>query len=417
MKKRKRILVQQDYDIIVVGGGLVGCSFVLAMQELGLKMAILETHLPAATAKTHVDSRPISLAYASQVILETLGVWEKLHHLACPIREVHVSEKKRFGSLCFRAREQGVHALGYVVPFAALQQTLYQQSASQKGVDILSIKQINSIQFNSKGVDVFFENVNGEQKISATLLIASDGAHSSCRKLLNIDASQKSDEETALITRLDLQQQHRYVAYERFCQEGILAVLPLPDRMQCRLVWTLPNAFASQVLKWSNSQFLSFLQESFGDRLGEIVRMGQIKHYPLETIIAAEQIRPSVVLLGNAAHTIYPIAAQGFNLGLRDVAVLAEVLADALERHRSIGELEILQRYLAWRSQDQRVIIELTRGVTRAFSLKLPMLGRVRGIALLATALSSPIKNRLALRFMGLAGKVPKLARGIALNA
>ena len=397
--------------LIIIGAGLVGTSLAVSMQNQGLKIKILEHYLPEATLALQKDMRPITLSYASYQILQTLGVWEDLAVESCPISTVQVSDQGALGTLRFRSSELGVPALGYVVPFYKLQHVLYQRAASQKNVEIIPITKILAIHCGGVA-SVNCLAVEGEKDLQTNLLVAADGTQSTARRLLNIPTEEKNENEVALIASMELAKPHNQTAYERFTPQGTLAILPLFNQSQCYLVWSLSKQLADKVSEWSDEEFQSKVQKIFKNRLGEIKSLKRGKQFPLKLLIAKEQIRPGFVLLGNAAHTLYPIAAQGFNLGLRDVAALSELVVSAYQKHKLLGEINLLQEYIKWRKEDQDRIIGLTRNISQWFGLQLPLANRVRGLGLLATELLPPIKNQLAKRLLGLAGRLPKLVRG-----
>jgi len=407
--------MKQSYDIIIIGAGLIGTSFALSLQNKGLKIALLETHLPNFDKSTEADTRPLSLAYSSQVILNTLGIWSELADLATPIKEVHVSEQKRFGTIHFQAKEEHVKALGYVVPFDALRRVLYQRVAQQAGVTFVPIQALKHIQNSAVGTAVTIDTVEGEKTLGADLLIGADGTHSTTRQLLGIDVTKTDSDEVALTATLERSQPHQQLAYERFTSSGILALLPLRNPNQYRLVWTLQRTLADTVATWSNEKFAAFVHDSFHHRLDDIRVLERGQQFPLLMQLAREHICPGAVLLGNAAHTIYPLAAQGFNLGLRDAVTLSDVLLDAKTNGENWADMETLSRYQKWRRQDQHWITRLTNDISQLFELHVPLLGSLRSVGLLATDLLPPIKHRLAKRFMGMSGRLPRLARGITL--
>lgn len=401
--------MQKHYDIIIIGAGLVGSSLACALQQCGFKIALLEKQLPDFTVNHTTQDRPISLAYGSQQILQTLGLWKSLADLACPIQQVQVSEQQRFGGMTFRASDYHLPALGYVVPYPKLYQSLYEAAAQQTMVDVVCIEALLAIDHASSST-VSVTIAGQQQQLSADLVVAADGAESTCRGLMQIDVTRRDEKQTAMIAELVLEKPHEHVAYERFSELGTLAILPLPNG-KARLVWTYAEKDKAAIDAMSEQALLKTVNDSFHYYLGDITALNVIARFPLQTIIAKQQIKPGFVLLGNAAHFIYPIAAQGFNLGLRDAAVLAEVLCGS----DAIGELDVLQRYLDWRLPDQKRITRLTQGTSDLFELQLPFMAALRGMGLLFADLIPPIKKRIAKRAMGLAGKMPKLMRGIEL--
>ncbi|WP_264435820.1 2-octaprenyl-6-methoxyphenyl hydroxylase [Coxiella endosymbiont of Dermacentor marginatus] len=406
-------VLQNKLDLIIIGAGLIGTSLAvsISMQNHGLRIKILEHNLPNINLPLQKDMRPIALSYASYQILRALGIWESLDPESCPIFTVHVSDQGALGTLCFRSSELGISALGYVVPFYKLQETLYQKAASQNNVEIIPITEILAIHCNNDMSSVNYMTVEGEKDIQASLLVAADGTQSTARRLLNIPIEEKNENEVALVASMELTKPHNQVAYERFTPQGTLAILPLFAQNQCRLVWSLSKQLADKVSQYSDTEFQDKIQKIFKNRLGDIKSLKRSKQFPLQLLVAKEQIRPSFVLLGNAAHTLYPIAAQGFNLGLRDAAALSELIVSTYQWHDPLIKIDILQEYIKWRKEDQDRIIRVTRNISQWFDLRLPLVNRVRGLGLLITELLPPIKNQLAKRLLGLSGRLPKSMR------
>lgn len=412
------MLYMKKPNIIVIGAGLVGTSLAVALQNQGLRIAILEHYLPLQNSRLHVpkDTRPITLSLGSYQILHTLGVWQELADEACPVSIVHVSEQGVLGAIRFRADELRVPALGYVIPFLKLQKILYQRAAAQENVDIISINQIKSIQCNDGNAIVHYITVDGEKKLGADLLVGADGTQSTVRRFLNIAVEEENKNETALVALLELEKPHHFTAYERFTSQGTLAILPLFHRHCCRLVWTMPKIKADEIEQWADKQFQEAVQKIFGHYLGDIKLAIRGKRYPLQLLLTKQQILPHFILIGNAAHTLYPLTAQGLNLGFRDVAVLSEVLTTAHREKKSLGDIHLLQNYERWCKTDQNLAIGLARGISSLFGLQLPLANRLRGFGLLAMELLFPIKKHLAKSTMGLAGRLPKLVRGLRLD-
>jgi len=404
-----------DFDIIIVGAGLVGSSLALALQNQNFKIAIIEKHLPEVKTMPNLNFRPISLAYSSVEILKTLKVWDHLASLAAPIREVNISQQGVLGGLHFVAEELGVAALGQVVPFPDLHLTLYQMIAQQQNLEIIPINQINTVIPLDSAVALTVDTAKGSRSLRTTLLVAADGAHSTVRDLLNIPTTEKISEEVSLTATLTLDKPYQFVAFERFSKEGTLAILPLKQENQCGLVWTMSAEKSAEIKNWNDTQFIEFITTIFKGRIGHIRSIKKGALFPLETIIAQQQFKANVILLGNAAHTIYPFAAQGFNLGLRDAAALAEILVDAQQKSLPLGSNRVLQNYVEWRQEDQDRIRRLTGGIARLTEMNFPFARRIRGLGLLMTDFAVPLKKRIAKWTMGLAGKLPKLARGLPL--
>lgn len=415
-------------DIVIVGAGLVGLSVALSMKNTDCAIYILENNLSSILSQSENNSQPISLSFGSVRILKALTVWNELEKQASPILSVHVSEQHRFGITRFTATEEKVPALGYVVPYSKLYAALYNQVVLQKNIALRSIQKIEKIKCDVNGAVIQTDS----NTIEATLLIAADGTHSTCRDLLGIDYSEKNHDDVAMIFQLTLSENHNNTAYERFTQHGVLAVLPLHDPKQAQLVWsrsvalTLPGELLKRyATDYSDCQKLTqkrerneqsneldatlhFLQSVFENRLF-ISSIQKISEFPLKTQIAEKQITDSAVLLGNAAHTIYPIAAQGFNLGLHDISVLADTLHEALQYRKNIGALSVLKNYETRAHEHQKIIVNITDQLNSIFEL--PLMGCARGLGLLAMDVIHPIKHHLAKRTMGITKKLPRLLR------
>lgn len=392
-------------DIIIVGAGLVGLSFALCMKARERSIVILENHLPDIITQTQNDSRPISLSLGSVRVLKALNIWDSLSDCASPILEVHVSEQGRFGTTHFLATEQKVPALGYVVPFARLYAALYHAVANTPTIEITGIQSIEAIRSDDTQAEIDITLSNQRSTLTTDLLIAADGTQSRCRELLNITCTEKNHDDQAIIYQLALSDNHTHTAFERFTPYGILAILPLFEGKKMQLVWTITPHQAKKMADWDDADILLFLQNTFEGRLS-ITAIKKIAQFPLKMVIAETQIAPSAVLLGNAAHTIYPVAAQGFNLGLHDAVLLSDLLQESKIMRTDSATLK---RYEVQAKQHQDKIFCITDPVISLFEL--PLLGCVRGLGLLATDLIKPIKNKLAKRTMGIAEKLPRLLR------
>jgi len=245
--------------------------------------------------------------------------------------------------------------------------------------------------------------------------VAADGARSPVREQLRIPAIIKNYGQTALIANVTPSVPHGNEAFERFTDHGPLAMLPLSSG-RCSLVWTLPPDAAQNMREIADSRFLDALQSAFGYRLGRLSRVGQRQIYPLTLTQARQQSRGRVLLIGNASHALHPVAGQGFNLGMRDVASLADVVCDAVAEGDDPGAVDVLERYQAWREQDHQRVVSLTDSLARLFTNPLAPVKAARGLGLLGLDLLPGAKTRFARQTMGMAGRLPRLARGIALT-
>ena len=244
--------------------------------------------------------------------------------------------------------------------------------------------------------------------------MAADGDKSFIRQLLDIPTEREEYGQSAVIANVTPSKNHQGIAYERFTDSGPLALLPLSEN-RCSLVWTVRSEQADEVMALSDEAFLAQLQSRFGFRLGRFEHVGRRQVYPLALVQAKEHVVNRVALIGNAAHALHPVAGQGFNLGIRDIAVLAQVVVDAAQAGKDFGHLEVLREYETWRARDHKEVITFTDALARLFANNSPPLACARNVGLLALDMLPAAKSMLARRTMGLAGRQPRLTRQMAL--
>jgi 2-octaprenyl-6-methoxyphenol hydroxylase len=404
-----------DYDLLIVGGGLVGASLGLALAGRGLRLGVVEAVLPAAGAEPSYDDRAIALAYGSRRVFDALRVWPAIAPAAEPIREIHVSDRGRFGFTRLRAVDEDVPALGYVVTARELGGSLLSELDRRADVQLIAPARVTEVFPERERVRVQIDIDGVELEHTARLLVAADGGHSFVREALGFQTRRWEYAESAVVANITPERPHAGVAYERFTEHGPVALLPLSDG-RCALVWTVPNERLDEVLGYDDAAFLHGFQARFGYRLGRFLQVGRRTGYPLSFLRVLDAVRPRVAVIGNAAHTLHPIAGQGFNLGVRDVAALAEVVADAQRDGRDIGASETLARYERWRRRDQQAVALATDGLARLFTSPLGPLRLARDLAMLTLDLVPPVKHLLARAAMGTTGRLPRLTRGLRLD-
>jgi 2-octaprenyl-6-methoxyphenol hydroxylase len=403
-----------DFDLIIIGGGMVGASLSLALKNIPLRIALVEAVPYNTDAQPSYDDRAIALSFGTSRIFRAMGLWDEMALDATPIQRIHVSDQGHMGITRLDSRDEGVEALGYVATARELGKTLVAHLQQLENLTLLCPATLTDLKLGEDHATAILEREGKQEAITAPLVVAADGGHSAVRQHLGIQVTDKDYGQTAIIANITPERPHDNVAYERFTQHGPLALLPLgPER--CSLVWTRSPEGAERILSLSDADFLAELQENFGHRLGRLLQVGKRAAYPLRLIRAQEQVRARLALIGNAAHTIHPIAGQGFNLGIRDVAALAQVLSEACKQGRDLGELSVLQDYAEWRKRDHDQVIGFTNGLVNTFSNRLPPLSLARNLGLVATDILPGIKHGLARRAMGLGGKLPRLARGLPL--
>lgn len=382
-----------DCDIVIAGGGMVGgtlaCLIASACGDAPPRIRVIEPQPFRAGQRAPApsfDQRSIALALSAVSVLDSAGLWQPLRPQACAIDSIHVSDRGHFGSMLMRAKEEKLDALGYVVENRYLGQVILAAQSRWPSI-VWQNARVEDAQVTADGVTITTASNAGTETLTARLLVVADGARSTLRDRLGIRVQETDYGQTAVIANIGTERAHHGRAYERFTDQGPMAMLPLPDAEgfhRCALVWTLSPADAESVLALPESAFLARLQERFGYRLGRLLKAGERASYPLLRSCAVEQVRPRIVVAGNAAHALHPVAGQGFNLALRDAAVLSRVLVQAWQQGQDPGELCALQRYMDLQLADQQRTADFSEGITRLFSVQNPLVALLRDAGLLA---------------------------------
>ena len=395
-------------DVAIAGGGMVGLSLAAALAGLPLEVTVIEPVAPGADAQPSFDSRTTALSNGSRRVLEGIGAWAAVAAGATPIRRIHVSQRGSFGTAILTADEQGVASLGHTVENRLLGQSLRARVGSAARIRLRHASVVSV----TPGADAVRLETDSGGMIEARLLVAADGARSAVRAAVGIGAVVSDYAQHAVIAHVDTTRFHDHTAYERFTSEGPIAVLPIGEGRSA-VVWTLAPEAARRALAIDDATFLSELQAAFGFRLGRFTRVGRRQSYPLALTRAERLTAPRAVILGNAAQSLHPVAGQGFNLALRDVALLAELLADAAGTDP--GDPALLGCYAQERAPDREAVIRFTDALVRGFGLPLGPVRSARGRGLALFDLLQPVKHEFARRTMGLAGRQPRLVRGLPL--
>lgn len=397
-------------EVIIVGGGMVGLSLALMLAKANIAVKLLEAikypnYDDANLAPYHssFDARNSALSRRSVQIYQELGLWHALQAHATPILEVHITEQGSFGKARLKAEQEKVESFGQVIENAWLGRVLLTEVRKQPLIELIDGVQVTSLTQDTD--QALIEAIRGEEHLSlqAKLVIAADGRDSFCRKALGIGASEHDYDQVAIVTTVQTSKPHNQVGFERFSHLGPLALLPLPGEYRRSVVWPVKKGTEGEWLGDENDQhFLDALQETYGDRAGKFQKTGKRFSFPLSQVLAEKQAVGRVVLMGNAAHTIHPVAGQGFNLCMRDAYVLVRYLTEQLAQSDDIGQPSMLLAYEQARLTDQQRVIKFCDSVVRGFSNQNPILKFIRNTGLVAFDTIPGIKPLVANYAMGL---------------
>jgi len=406
------------FDIAIVGGGMAGSSLALLLAKKipTLTIALIEAFpLDISSANSSkpsslpsYDDRSSALSLGSCRIFQSLDLWQELLPHLQAITKVHVSDRGNPAGTLLSSQE--IHTingeLGYVIENRFLGSVLMEKMKQCSNIHLFGTTTVTSVEVKAEFAELKINHAN--VLIRANLLVVADGAESSLREQLGIAVEQKPYQQVAVVANVSTSSFHEHVAYERFTDSGPMALLPLQDfngEHRCALVWTINEDRSSDVEGMNDFDFLKNIQQRFGNRLGFFTKVGKRSFYPLVLHQAREQVRSHIVLMGNAAHGMHPVAGQGFNLSLRDCFALVETLETAVANGESVGNLSVLQRYLRQQSWDQEKTINTSHLLTLLFSTPEASASFARNIGLLGLNFLPGIKNWFARHAMGIAEK------------
>ena len=404
------------FDIAIVGAGAVGGSLAYALGQYGFKVALIEKTAANATQQPAFDERHLGFSRSTKTVLQGLGLWSAMSAQAIAIDRIHVSSQGRFGSVTMDAKDEALEALGYVLPAREIGRVLHEAIATQPNIHLFAPAGLTYVDADSNAdVAVIGFKQNGKPvAINTALLIGADGAASQVREHFGIGVARKEYGQSAVIANLDVAKLEPGLAYERFIDGGVIALLPR-DEHGYAVVCSLSDERAEEVMAADDAYFADMIRESFNGRLPAINHVGRRSRFPLALVRANETVRQRLVLVGNAAHFIHPVAAQGFNLSMRDVAALVEVLVKAKNRKQDIGALDVLSEYADWRKRDERIMVAFTDGLIRLFTSPLIPAAVLRQKGLLALRYLPPVRRLFTRAVTGRMGRQAALVRGAKL--
>ena len=407
-----RFAAGAGYDVAVAGGGAIGAALACALADSGARVLLADPWFDAAEPSPAFAPRPIALALATQRVLASLGVWEDLAPGATPIESIHVSEAGRFGAARLEAAECGVGRFGSVVAAdalgAALRGAVARRGAIHRSGGRIVEASVSGEQVASRVID---EAGGTPRSFHASLLVVADGGRSELREALGIDTSVRDYRQCAIASVVAARAPREHTAFERFTLDGPVALLPMGGA-RYGLVWSCDEERAEGLAGLPEREFAEALAVVFAGRLGGFDPIDERSVFPLRLERAKTIVAGRMVLIGNAANHLHPVAGQGFNLGMRDVACLAEVAAAARREGGSPGDTSVLERYRRWRAPDHLAVARFTDGLVDLFGHRFSPLAPLRAPALAVLDLTPGLKRALARRAMGLAGRVPRLALG-----
>ncbi len=404
-----RSIVQSD--IAVVGGGLNGLSAAVALAAAGFEVAVIDRLDPREMLDAGFDGRVSSIAWSSKVMLETLGVWQGVADESEAIQEIRVSDGNAPLFLHYDHQDVGDHPLGYIAENRTLRRALIDRVASLREITVVAPHEVANLACDSRAASL---ELAGGGRIDAKLVVACDGSKSPLRDMAGIRHSVHRYRQSGIVTTVEHERPHRGIAHERFLSAGPFAILPLPGN-RSSLVWTERDDVVDRIMALDEAAFLEELAWRFGDFLGGVRPVGPRRSYPLSLVLAERYTDTRLALVGDAAHFIHPIAGQGYNLGLRDTAALAEVVSDMCRLGLEPGRDDALARYARWRRFDTMMLVAVTDSLNRLFSNDVAPVRLARDLGLAAVNRLPPLKRLLMRHAMGTVGNLPRLMRGEAL--
>ncbi|MCH8213002.1 MAG: 2-octaprenyl-6-methoxyphenyl hydroxylase [Proteobacteria bacterium] len=395
-------------DVLIVGGGPVGGTLACALSAAGMEVIVVDHADPAAGLDAGFDGRASSIALGSQRMLDALGLWAGMEPHAAPIRHIRVSEGESPLFLHYDERDTGGPPFGYMVENRFIRKALFDRIPTLDTVRLLAPARVDGLERSASGVEA---RLADGRRISARLVVGADGRASGVRAGAGIRVTGWPYRQTAIVCTVAHERPHDSVAREHFLPTGPFAVLPLPGN-RSSIVWTESKDLAPAIMALDEDEFLAELERRFGDTLGRLTVVGPRWSYPLSLQHAETAIALRLALVGDAAHAMHPIAGQGLNMGLRDVAALSEVLAEARRLGLDIGADTVLERFQRWRRFDNTLMLAMTDGLNRLFSNTIGPVRLARGLGLAAVNRMPPLKRLFVRSAMGLAGRLPRLMQG-----
>jgi 2-octaprenyl-6-methoxyphenol hydroxylase len=404
--------MSEDAELLIAGGGLNGLVLGIACAGAGLPCTIVDRLSPAAMSRADFDGRSSAIAYGSQQVLDAIGLWPAIAPEAEPILEIRVADDNAPLFLHYDHRELGTDApLGWIVENRVLRSTLIEHARSLPSLTLLAPAEVSRVDTSATGAAAVLSD---GRWLTARLVAAADGANSPLRRAAGIRTTEWRYRQTAIVTTVHHERPHAGIAVEHFLPAGPFAILPMTGN-RSSIVWTEREDLAARLMALPEEAFVAELRARFGDFLGAVEPVAPRSAYPVGLMLAESYVDRRLALVGEAAHVIHPIAGQGLNLGIRDVAALAELIVDWRRLGLDIGDDAVLGRYQQWRRFDAVLLAAVTDGLNRLFSNNIAPLRLARDLGLAAVNRLPPLKRFLMRDAMGITGELPRLVRGLPL--
>ncbi len=399
-----------EHDVVIIGAGMVGATLANALAQRKYRVALIDSGNPPAVDPDAYDLRVSALGRAAECVFRNLDAWPAISaQRVSPFRKMRVWDAGSGGSITFDAADVGEPQLGHIVENSLVVQALHRRLSDYPGVEVFWATEVTKIVPHRDAVTI--EHQGGEFK--AALVVGADGAGSWVRKHLGIGTRGTDYGQRAIVAQVRTEQPHEYTAWQRFLPTGPLAFLPLADG-SCSIVWSCDRSLAEQLMGLTDEAFRYRLGEAFEFKLGKISGIGERGWFPLARSHAEDYIAVRCALIGDAAHTVHPLAGQGANLGIADAAVLAEAITGAAGG--DVGVRSVLRRYERWRRGENMLMMNAVHGLQRLFQFQLQPIRQIRGLGLRLTDASGPVKELIIRRAMGISGDLPQLARCLSGN-
>jgi len=400
---------KNHYDILIVGGGMVGSTLACALADTGLQVALIEKHIPEEIQKNNdYDLRVSAISHSSQNVFKHLGVWEGIEsRRCCAYEKMDVWDADGDGEVIFDAADNGVKELGHIVENRVIQLALLERIQQLDNVDLISGQSVSQIQYAPETSRITLEDGT---EISCRLLVGADGANSAVRQAVDIDLDIAEYDQKGIVAVVTPDKYHQHTAWQRFLPTGPLAFLPLSNG-QCSIVWSADSTEADRIMQLDDEKFCSELNHAFDAKLGWVNSASERAAFPLIRRHANCYVKEGLALVGDAAHTIHPLAGQGVNLGLMDAASLAEVIAQAKTFRRGYASLHSLRKYERWRRGENQLMMFSMSGFKNLFGNDNPLISKIRNFGLSLVQKTDVVKSTLMNRAMGFEGDLPAIAR------